>query len=168
MGFITGTLIVLGVGAAIWGTGKVIEACNEPNDLRAEIQKLEAENKQLSSTIDYVNGIKTKLQSAKEHLESSRKDFKNGGWVNADIPLANNEFSLCIGKLDAAISSAESFVSDLNSTIEKNNKDIASMKKRIGDIDRQWKEASKKQHELRGGTRGTSSTKNSKTKPKHR
>ena len=121
MGFITGLLVVSGVVAV---GGGIYYAATEDDRAREKIKQLEAENKQLETAKNYVNGIKSKLTSAKEYLNEGKNDFKKGGHVLDDVPLANPEFTSCISKLDSAIKSANSLINDFNSTIAQNNKDI--------------------------------------------
>lgn len=120
----TATLIVLGVTALVGTGGAIWHACTEEDRAKEKIKQLKAENKQLNSAKNYVSGIKTKLTSAKEYLKDARNDFKNGGHVLDEVPLANSEFTSCINKLDNAIKNANSLINDFNSTIAQNNKDI--------------------------------------------
>ena len=125
MGVITtATLIVLGVTALVGTGGAIWHACTEEDRAKEKIKQLKAENEQLNSAKNYVSGIKTKLTSAKEYLTDARNDFKNGGHVLDEVPLANSEFNSCISKLDGAIKNANSLINDFNSTIAQNNKDI--------------------------------------------
>lgn len=125
MGVITtATLVVLGVTALVGTGGAIWHACTEEDRAKEKIKQLRAENKQLNSAKDYVSGIKTKLTSAKEYLTDAKNDFKNGGHVLDEVPLANSEFTSCISKLDGAIKNANSLINDFNSTIAQNNKDI--------------------------------------------
>lgn len=120
----TATLIVLGVTAVIGTTGAILHATTEDDRARERISRLQAENKQLSSAIDYVSGIKTKLNSAKEYLISARNDFKNGGHVENNQPLAFVEFNGCINTLEGAIANSTSLIDDFNETIAYNNEEI--------------------------------------------
>lgn len=123
MGVLTGTLIVLGATALVGG-GAIWHTCTEEDRAKEKIKQLKAENEQLNSAKNYVSGIKTKLTSAKEYLTDARNDFKNGGHVLDEVPLANSEFTSCISKLDGAIKNANSLINYFTSTIAQNNEDI--------------------------------------------
>lgn len=126
MGLLTGTLIVLGVAAVVGVSGAIWHSCTEDDRAKQRIKELEAENKQLNSAKEYVSSIKTKLTSAKEYLQKGKSDFKNGGHVLDNVPLANPEFESCITKLDGAITNAKNLINDFNATIEQNNRDIGN------------------------------------------
>ncbi|MBE6149750.1 MAG: hypothetical protein E7170_03380 [Firmicutes bacterium] len=115
---ICGVATVIGVSGAIW------HACTEDDRARERIKQLENENKQLNSAKNYIDGIKTKLCSAKKYLENGKTDFKNGGHVMDDVPLANYQFESCISKLDGAIASANELINDFSTMITKNNNEI--------------------------------------------
>lgn len=120
----TATLIVLGVTAAIGAGGAIWHACTEEDRAKEKIKQLKAENESLKSAREYVNNVKTKLVGAKEYLTDAKKDFKNGGHVLDDVPLANSEFKSCIDKLDGAIKNATNLINDFNATITENKKNI--------------------------------------------
>ena len=131
MGVITTTLVVLGGALLIGATGAAIHAATEDDRARETIKKCEADNKQLNSAKEYVSDIKTKLTNAKEYLVEAKNDFKNGGHVLDNVPLANSEFTTCISKLDAAITNANNLINDFNATIAQNNKDIKAAKAKL-------------------------------------
>ena len=164
----TATLIVLGVATLVGTGGAVWHACTEDDRAKEKIRQLEAENEQLNSAKNYVSGIKTKLTSAKEYLEAGRNDFKNGGHVLDNQPLAFKEFNGCINTLDGAIANATSLIKDFDATIQQNKKTISSINNQQAETAQKWKEASQKQHEIRGMTRGTTTSSTEKNKPKHR
>lgn len=124
MGLLTGTLIVLGVGAAIGIGGGIWHACTEDDRARERIAQLKKENEYLNSVKEYVSNLKTKLTNANDYLKEGREDFKSGGHVLDGVPLANTEFSDCISKMDGAIKNAQELINDFNSTISYNNSEI--------------------------------------------
>ena len=119
MGVILGALIVAG-GTAIIG----LISSSRAETAKERIKQLKEENKQLESAKNYVSEIKTKLSSAKEYLISAKNDFKNGGHVLDEVPLANSEFTSCISKLDAAMTNATNLINDFNETIAHNKEEI--------------------------------------------
>lgn len=166
----TATLIVLGVTAAIGAGGAIWHACTEDDRAREKIKQLKAENESLKSAREYVSNIKIKLESAKEYLTDARSDFKNGGHVYDDVPLANSEFKSCIDKLNGAIKNAKNLIDDFNATIAENNKKMNSISADLQKSNEAMKKASEKQHERRDGALGspkTTST-NKTNKPRHR
>jgi len=120
----TATLIVLGVATAIGAAGTIWHACTEEDRAKEKIKQLEAENEQLNLAKNYVNDIKTKLISAKEYLTDARNDFKNGGHVSDNQPLAFVEFNGCINTLEGAIENSTNLINDFDATIEENEKQI--------------------------------------------
>lgn len=120
----TATLVVLGVTALVGTGGAIGLACTREDRAKEKIKKLKAENKQLNSAKEYVSNIKSKLTSAKEYLIDAKNDFKSGGHVLDNVPLANPEFTSCINKLDGAIKNATNLINDFNATISQNKKAI--------------------------------------------
>lgn len=128
MGLIIGTLVVLGGSFIIGG---IINAATEDDRARARIAQLEAENKQLSAAKDYVSDIKSKLTTAKSYLNDGKNDFKNGGHVLDNVPLANPEFTSCIEDLDGAIRNANYLIEDFKDTISENKNEIRKEKAKL-------------------------------------
>ena len=124
MGVLTGTLIVLGIGAAIGIGGGIWHACTEDDRARERIAQLQKENEYLRSVKEYVSNLKTKLTSANDYLKDGRDDFKNGGHVLDGVPLADQKFSDCITKMSGAIKNAQELIDDFNATISYNNSEI--------------------------------------------
>lgn len=124
MSVITLLGIGVGIGATIDIGGRIVDACTEDDRARERIKQLEAENEQLNLAKNYVSGIKTKLSSAKEYLTDAQNDFKNGGYVLYNQPLAFKNFNGCIGVLEGAIVNATKLINDLDTTIAQNNNDI--------------------------------------------
>lgn len=124
MGVLTGTLIVLGVAAVVGISGAIVNYATEDERAQAEINRLKAENEQLTSARDHVAGIKTKLTSAKDYLTGARNDFNNGGHQQ-EPPFAQTQFSSCISKLESATQNATNLINDFNATINQNNSDIS-------------------------------------------
>lgn len=128
MGVITtATLIVFGVTAVVGTAGAIWHAATEDERNAAKLEQLKAENEQLNVAIEYVNNVKGKLVSAKDYLADAKKDFKNGGHVSDDVPLANSEFTSCINNLTNAITNATNLISDFNATISQNNAEIKKL-----------------------------------------
>lgn len=166
----TATLIVAGVACAISAAGGIWYAATEVDRANEKIKQLQAENKQLESAKQYVNNIKDKLTKSKEYLEQGKKEFKNGGHVYDDVPLANSEFKSCIDKLDSAILNAKNLIDDFNATIDENNKKINSISAELQKSHETMKKAAEKQHERRDGALGNPKTTsvNKTNKPRHR
>lgn len=158
MSVLVGTLIVLGVTAAIGAGGAIWHECTEEDRAKEKIKQLKAENEQLNSAKNYVSNIKVKLESAKEYLASAKKDFTRGGHVYDDVPLANSEFKSCIDKLTSAIKNAKKIIDDCDETIAENNKKMNSISAEINEKNEAMKNAGKKQMEKRAGPLGSSKT----------
>lgn len=122
---VAGIITAIGVGGGIWNS------LTEDDRARERIKQLEAENASLNSAIDYLNNIKVKLSNSKDYLEEARNDFKNGGHVLDDVPLANPEFTSCIDRLQGAITNSENLINDFYATIENNNNEISKEKAKL-------------------------------------
>lgn len=132
MGVITtATLIVLGVTALVGTSGAIWWNCTEEERAAARIEKLREENQHLRTAKTYVSNIKSKLVSAKEYLKDGRNDFKNGGHVSDNQPLAYVEFNGCINSLEGAIVNATNLINDFEATIEKNRRDIKAERAKL-------------------------------------
>lgn len=137
----------------------------ELNNINKDLQNLNASVKQATASLTHFDNILSKVNKSIEYLEEAQSDFKNGGWVNAGIPLANDEFNNCLEELRTASNNLIKVKNTQQKNINEWNKNIKErearkkeVEKLIAEREAAMREASKKQHERRGLTRGTSTS----------
>ena len=126
-----GTAVLIGLGVtAVGAIGTVVVAKEglEKKELESKISLLENDIKILNDKVSTLNSILPNIDLGIDNLKMGKKNFADGGWVNAEIPLANEEFIKTISTLEAAKSFFEKTVTKLNSQIQEKEKELDSKK----------------------------------------
>lgn len=114
-----GIALTSAAGATIW------YAATEKDRIKETISQLENENSGLESFKGTVEYLKSELNKSITYLKDGRQVFTEGGHVDGGKPLANDEFTSCLVKLQQGVNSANNLIDDLNATIESNKKRIS-------------------------------------------